>query len=194
MHIPQISLSFTSMASLQTLQNLLQFCHCFRSTPKLPHLQSPNLIPLSRNWLFSGKIRISGASIEERSRFCSTCCFCKTKSEVENVSIQVQEENQIERPQFDINLAVILAGFAFEAYTTPPVITSSINWYLSFLRIMDVFVSSFCFLNSFKKKFRPKWFCGDIDRCVFWSWRVWLVLIWSFISLLFWVLEKWRAQ
>ncbi|PSS24038.1 Feruloyl esterase A precursor [Actinidia chinensis var. chinensis] len=108
------------MASLQTLQNFLQFCHCLSSTPKLPHLQSPNLIPLSRNLLFSGKIRASSASIEERNRFCSTCCFCKTKSEVENVSIQVQEENQIERPQFDINLAVILAGFAFEAYTTPP--------------------------------------------------------------------------
>lgn len=27
---------------------------------------------------------------------------------------------EIERPHFDINLAVILAGFAFEAYTTPP--------------------------------------------------------------------------
>lgn len=28
---------------------------------------------------------------------------------------------EIDRPSFDINLAVILAGFAFEAYTTPPV-------------------------------------------------------------------------
>lgn len=31
---------------------------------------------------------------------------------------EVAEE--VERPSFDINLAVILAGFAFEAYTTPP--------------------------------------------------------------------------
>lgn len=30
-------------------------------------------------------------------------------------------EEEIERPPFDINLAVILAGFAFEAYTSPPV-------------------------------------------------------------------------
>ena len=28
---------------------------------------------------------------------------------------------EVERPPFDINLAVILAGFAFEAYTTPAV-------------------------------------------------------------------------
>jgi hypothetical protein len=47
---------------------------------------------------------------------CSVCCFCKTGSEVE----RVQEEKN-ERPPFDINLAVIFAGFAFEAYTSPPV-------------------------------------------------------------------------
>jgi hypothetical protein len=49
---------------------------------------------------------------------CSVCCFCKTESEIERVSVQ-EEEN--ERPPFDINLAVIFAGFAFEAYTSPPV-------------------------------------------------------------------------
>ncbi|KAL2923079.1 putative feruloyl esterase A [Bienertia sinuspersici] len=32
----------------------------------------------------------------------------------------VEFVEEIERPSFDINLAVILAGFAFEAYTTPP--------------------------------------------------------------------------
>lgn len=32
----------------------------------------------------------------------------------------VSEEEEIERPPFDINLAVILAGFAFEAYISPP--------------------------------------------------------------------------
>lgn len=32
---------------------------------------------------------------------------------------------EIERPPFDINRAVILAGFAFEAYTTPTVSCST---------------------------------------------------------------------
>ncbi|XP_050216968.1 uncharacterized protein LOC126667886 [Mercurialis annua] len=35
-------------------------------------------------------------------------------------SIDKEQENEIERPRFDISLAVILAGFAFEAYTDPP--------------------------------------------------------------------------
>ncbi|OMO69369.1 C2 calcium-dependent membrane targeting [Corchorus capsularis] len=47
----------------------------------------------------------------------SVSCFSKTNAEIEKVSSEEKEE---ERPPFDINLAVILAGFAFEAYTTPP--------------------------------------------------------------------------
>lgn len=38
----------------------------------------------------------------------------------ESVSSEKSEEYENEGPPFDINLAVILAGFAFEAYTTPP--------------------------------------------------------------------------
>lgn len=45
----------------------------------------------------------------------------------------VSEEEEIERPPFDINLAVILAGFAFEAYISPPVILSL----FPFLLIID---------------------------------------------------------
>ncbi|GAY46567.1 hypothetical protein CUMW_098040 [Citrus unshiu] len=33
---------------------------------------------------------------------------------------KIEDKEQDERPPFDINLAVILAGFAFESYTTPP--------------------------------------------------------------------------
>jgi hypothetical protein len=33
----------------------------------------------------------------------------------------VAEEDGRQRPPFDLNLAVVLAGFAFEAYTSPPV-------------------------------------------------------------------------
>lgn len=47
----------------------------------------------------------------------------------------VSEEEEIERPPFDINLAVILAGFAFEAYISPPVILSL----FPFLLIIDWF-------------------------------------------------------
>ncbi|XP_011029717.1 PREDICTED: uncharacterized protein LOC105129384 [Populus euphratica] len=38
----------------------------------------------------------------------------------EKVAVQQEKENDNERPPFDINLAVVLAGFAFEAYTSPP--------------------------------------------------------------------------
>lgn len=54
---------------------------------------------------------------QRRKRVFSTCCSSKTGSQVEKISVQEDDE----RPPFDINLAVILAGFAFEAYTTPPV-------------------------------------------------------------------------
>ena len=50
--------------------------------------------------------------------FYSVCCFRKNNSEIEAISV---DENENERPPFDLNLAVVLAGFAFEAYTSPPV-------------------------------------------------------------------------
>ena len=45
-------------------------------------------------------------------------------TEIDEVSVQEEKENQMERPPFDINLAVVLAGFAFEAYTSVPVINT----------------------------------------------------------------------
>lgn len=47
----------------------------------------------------------------------SVCCFRKKNSEIETISV---DENENKRPPFDPNLAVVLAGFAFEAYTSPP--------------------------------------------------------------------------
>ncbi|KAK0606997.1 hypothetical protein LWI29_007534 [Acer saccharum] len=80
----------------------------------------PQLFNLSRR-LFSGKIRLVLTYPEnyksKDNRIHSICCFSKTKdAEIE----KVETEEQNERPSFDINLAVILAGFAFEAYTSPP--------------------------------------------------------------------------
>ncbi|GKA65769.1 C2 calcium-dependent membrane-targeting protein [Tanacetum coccineum] len=50
-----------------------------------------------------------------RYQFCSICYATNSSSDIEKVVSDID----IERPPFDINRAVILAGFAFEAYTTP---------------------------------------------------------------------------
>ncbi|KAL7203346.1 hypothetical protein ACSBR2_016605 [Camellia fascicularis] len=83
----------------------------------------PQFDSTSQNLLFSRKTRVLSSSFEGKDGLYSAYCFCKTNSEVENVSLQIREETEIKaetkRPPFNINLAVILAGFAFEAYTTP---------------------------------------------------------------------------
>ncbi|KAA8527840.1 hypothetical protein F0562_035291 [Nyssa sinensis] len=105
------------MASLQTHQNFLQFLRNINSpSPKLLPFQNHNFTPLSKNLSFSGRIRVLRSSSRGRHGVYSICCLCKTNSEFLEVSVQ----EKIERPPFDINLAVILAGFAFEAYTSPP--------------------------------------------------------------------------
>jgi hypothetical protein len=40
----------------------------------------------------------------------------------------MEEEDGPRRPPFDLNLAVVLAGFAFEAYTSPPVSPLFPSW------------------------------------------------------------------
>ncbi|THG15660.1 hypothetical protein TEA_005792 [Camellia sinensis var. sinensis] len=105
------------MTSLQTHPSYLQFCHCSTSAPKIPYLLNPNSILLSQNLLFSGKTRVLSSSFEGKDELCYVCCFCKTNSEVENVSLQIQEEIVIEteteteigRPPLNINLTIILA-------------------------------------------------------------------------------------
>lgn len=65
---------------------------------------------------FPGKLR--AFSLARRGRVLSICCgSSKTGSQLQRVAVPEDDD----RPPFDINLAVILAGFAFEAYTTPPV-------------------------------------------------------------------------
>ncbi|KAI4338131.1 hypothetical protein L6164_016478 [Bauhinia variegata] len=96
------------MASLQSLQFRYSI---YPLAPKLPHLRSPKV---SRRFPanFPGRLRI----FTSRNEVHSLRCFSKTGSEIDKVTVQEEDE----RPPFDINLAVILAGFAFEAYTTPP--------------------------------------------------------------------------
>ncbi|TYJ45097.1 hypothetical protein E1A91_A02G032000v1 [Gossypium mustelinum] len=92
------------------------------------HLSSFNLkaVPRFSRQIYGKGIRVStsisrgNAKIRGRFGGLSVSCFSKMDAEIEKVSSEQKEEEEEERPPFDINLAVILAGFAFEAYTTPP--------------------------------------------------------------------------
>ena len=108
--ITELPLPHTSMATLLPLQ--------FRNCPSPPppklhrshHLHAPTLALRSKSRLLSSiswKLRV----------FSSIYCLCKSNSDVQSVSGQ----DELQRPPFDINLAVVLAGFAFEAYSSPPV-------------------------------------------------------------------------
>lgn len=74
------------------------------------------------------------------------CCSSSSSSSAE-IEKSVTSEIENERPPFDINLAVILAGFAFEAYTTPPVY-SSCPLILQFLFLIYDFVEKVVLLVS----------------------------------------------
>ncbi|CAK8570560.1 unnamed protein product [Lathyrus sativus] len=76
-----------------------------------PHFHFP------RNSRFISFSRLNGSRrLSRRKQGFSICFSSKTGSQIGTVPIEKHDE----RPPFDINLAVILAGFAFEAYTTPP--------------------------------------------------------------------------
>ncbi|XP_030459400.1 uncharacterized protein LOC115679830 isoform X2 [Syzygium oleosum] len=110
------------MASLQTHQLNPQFHRRFSLlSPK--HGAPRRVLGLSRHFPASFSRRIRAPELPESCRGgdgdggrSSFECCCQASAEV--AKIEASEEN--ERRPFDINLAVILAGFAFEAYTTPP--------------------------------------------------------------------------
>lgn len=116
------------MASLQIHDIKFQFLPLWKpfslEPRRLPYLNFP---PRQ----FSRKVRVVFACPENnrkknaRGRFNSVCCFCSKTKDAEIDEVEVEERNENERPPFDINLAVVLAGFAFEAYTSPPVMNSS---------------------------------------------------------------------
>ncbi|KAJ0903439.1 putative feruloyl esterase [Helianthus annuus] len=76
--------------------------HCHLLSPSSPPLYIK--FPFSRNPNFPVKLRLSHGSCSIK------VCF----------ATQSTTHEEIQRPPFDINQAVVLAGFAFEAYTTPP--------------------------------------------------------------------------
>ncbi|XP_057958863.1 uncharacterized protein LOC131151613 isoform X2 [Malania oleifera] len=105
------------MAALRHHESLLQYQRRLCAPSPKPHLRlNRNFVFRLKNLQFSRKIRILRWGPGGRDGLCSACCLCKTNSKIE--SVEAWEE--IERPPFDINLAVILAGFAFEAYSSPP--------------------------------------------------------------------------
>ncbi|GAV70449.1 C2 domain-containing protein/Lipase_3 domain-containing protein [Cephalotus follicularis] len=98
----------------------IQFHHCLPSlSSKFSQNVDKPLFLRQFQASFSGKVRVYTLreSVKGKSGVYSICCFCKAN----NVEIEKPPpDEEIERPPFDINLAVILAGFAFEAYRSPP--------------------------------------------------------------------------
>ncbi|KAK7393270.1 hypothetical protein VNO78_21821 [Psophocarpus tetragonolobus] len=90
----------------------------FALSPLPPSLPRPAVPRFSRAFSprFPGKLKSRVFSFATRRRALSICCSSKTGSQLQRVDVPEDDD----RPPFDINLAVILAGFAFEAYTTPP--------------------------------------------------------------------------
>lgn len=81
---------------------------------------------------FLGKISFRESFIT-KANASSFTCFAQSEttkqSSLEETSLS--ENHEPERPPFDINLAVILAGFAFESYATPPVTSLSLTLLLA---------------------------------------------------------------
>ncbi|KAK9087589.1 hypothetical protein Syun_029983 [Stephania yunnanensis] len=108
------------MASLRNPQLEIHLLRLLRSPPPLRLSSSSNLLN-TRNPKFSftqsKSFAIAKTSCRARNGDHSSVC-CLGKESDREVELAVAEE--IEQVPFDINLAVVLAGFAFEAYTSPP--------------------------------------------------------------------------
>ncbi|KAK9083050.1 hypothetical protein Scep_029521 [Stephania cephalantha] len=108
------------MASLRNPQLEIHLLRLLHSPPPLRSSSSSNLLN-TRNPKFSFTQSKSFAIAKTSSRarngdHSSVCCLGKESDR--EVELAVAEET--EQVPFDINLAVVLAGFAFEAYTSPP--------------------------------------------------------------------------
>ncbi|XP_049344503.1 uncharacterized protein LOC125808879 [Solanum verrucosum] len=102
---------------MATLQTHLHFP--ISSSPRLFHFKNPNSVSFSKSFFFSRKLNglFSYSKFGAKDSF---FCCCQASGEILPLSSAQKEKETNERPPFDINLAVILAGFAFEAYTSPP--------------------------------------------------------------------------
>ncbi|CAH9071993.1 unnamed protein product [Cuscuta europaea] len=96
-----------------TLQNHSQYLSfTISSSPRSLHFRNPLTLSFHGKLLFPRKTvgvrRISSLQVK------------RTYRKDDSLPTVDEDRGGIERPPFDINLAVILAGFAFEAYTSPP--------------------------------------------------------------------------
>ncbi|KAL3506294.1 hypothetical protein ACH5RR_031676 [Cinchona calisaya] len=110
---------------MASLQLHLYFLHSpISHSPKLLHFKNPNSVLYPRKLLFSKKISGFWNSRYVRANPINgphlLCYISKESAETETLLAKEESGSENEWPPFDINLAVILAGFAFEAYTTPP--------------------------------------------------------------------------
>ncbi|CAA7022964.1 unnamed protein product [Microthlaspi erraticum] len=100
--------------------NSLQL-HCSLHFLRPKHRLRSSTTFTSRTCHFPGKINLRENS-RVGAKSISFNCFAQSdtkESSFRNGEISAEREEP-ERPPFDINLAVILAGFAFESYATPP--------------------------------------------------------------------------
>ncbi|XP_077226967.1 putative triglyceride lipase isoform X2 [Tasmannia lanceolata] len=106
------------MATLCSNQNPTSSLY-FHSNSPVTHLRLQKLhFTLNTNAFlieFSKKARVL-RTVYRTNEYYSFCCSCQGNSESEQVTVV----DESDRPPFDLNLAVVLAGFAFEAYSTPP--------------------------------------------------------------------------
>ncbi|KAL3329197.1 hypothetical protein AABB24_036344, partial [Solanum stoloniferum] len=102
---------------MATLQTHLHFP--ISSSPRLFHFKNPNSVSFSKKLFFSRKLNGLFSYSKFGAKDSYFCC-CQASGEILPLSSAQKEEETNARPLFDINLAVILAGFAFEAYTSPP--------------------------------------------------------------------------
>ncbi|CAH1453028.1 unnamed protein product [Lactuca virosa] len=99
--------------NVQSYKTQFHFLYCSTANfnlPRFPFIRNPNVISP-----FSLKLRLSIPNTRSRDGLCSLVYATKSNTDIETVLLR----EETERPPFDINRAVILAGFAFEAYTTP---------------------------------------------------------------------------
>ncbi|KAI3995727.1 hypothetical protein MKX01_007206 [Papaver californicum] len=111
------------MASLRN--HPFPLLHCFytssfTSPNRILHFPNPNLVSTTTT-IDKAKARIFNLIYSNRNVNSSFYCYCKQNSTEELELVEEKDdEEEIERTPFDISLAVVLAGFAFEAYSSPP--------------------------------------------------------------------------
>ncbi|KAI3886502.1 hypothetical protein MKX03_036001 [Papaver bracteatum] len=111
------------MASLRN--HPFPLLHCFYSSSstspnRILHFPNPNLASTTTT-IDKAKARVFNLIYTSRDVNSPFYCYCKQNSTEELELVEEKDDKEeIGRTPFDISLAVVLAGFAFEAYSSPP--------------------------------------------------------------------------